>query len=633
MISPSWAVGLCSILWPSYSGAVPTTPSPSSSASSPTTSFNVVMDAPANAYLWVPQRDWQNFQQQGVLFNTNPFRRDIGEFGLELETSVGEQFSNGDTVIVELALGPHTIRSESHLSTYGVFFSQVRRYQSVEDREQANEAGWTVNDRFNTSWNQFGAISGQANYGVAEMRQMDQRYLNGVAADHFTRALLHYLTGPSSILDANLRQSFRRLIGWGEEQGQAQLLPAVTNPLSMDSIVVQYLSSLEADIRLARYGIREGNLANGPCPALIRTIAAHLGVGPSLWGRDEDQAAEIPGSCENAVSVYCRQQAQAQDGLCEAVKESEQTDVETCNYFKSLEVKLTMGNGLWGFDGAGTVDDIVIEFGGHNHQTILKHPSHGDEATISVDLEKAFGSKQVLVEAVKSFQLYSVQDEQKNPDSWEIGGLYIYGTCVESSRRVVIKKYDNVYDWFNRFGDMNPEYGSSHFNGHVALGDWQWETPDDKTKTIAVMPPGQPHACTTFKSLEAYLELGKGVYQGSGAGTNDEIMLDFSDSAFTPSNILLMSSPSRGDSVTKPIELESVFGKSVLSPKDVRQVAVYSREGTSHWADPWEVATHCEGSSKTAEVTKWRDIYQWFDRFEGPSTLSGELSLRDWHWA
>lgn len=194
--------------------------------------------------------------------------------------------------------------------------------------------------------------------------------------------------------------------------------------LSMDSIVVQYLSSLEADLRLARYGIREGNLANGPCPALIRTIAAHLGVGPSLWGRDEDQATEIPGSCENAVSVYCRQQAQAQDGLCEAVKESEQTDVETCNYFKSLEVKLTMGNGLWGFDGAGTVDDIVIEFGGHNHQTILRHPSHGDEATISVDLEKAFGSKQVLVEAVKSFQLYSVQDEQKNPDSWEIGGMF-----------------------------------------------------------------------------------------------------------------------------------------------------------------------------------------------------------------
>lgn len=170
-------------------------------------------------------------------------------------------------------------------------------------------------------------------------------------------------------------------------------------------------------------------------------------------------------------------------------------------------------------------------------------------------------------------------------------GLYIYGTCVESSRRVVVKKYDNVYDWFNRFGDMNPEYGSSHFNGHVALGDWQWETPDDETKTIAVMPPGQPHACTKFKSLEAYLELGEGVYQGSGAGTNDEIMLDFSDSAFTPSNILLMSSPSRGDSVTKPIELESVFGKSVLSPKDVRQVAVYSREGTSHWADPWEVAS------------------------------------------
>lgn len=206
---------------------------------------------------------------------------------------------------------------------------------------------------------------------------------------------------------------------------------------------------------------------------------------------------------------------------------------------------------------------------------------------------------------------------------------------------------------------MNPEYGSSHFNGHIALGDWQWETPDDKTKTIAVMPPGQPHACTRFKSLEAYLELGKGVYQGSGAGTNDEIMLDFSDSAFTPSDILLMSSPSRGDSVTKIVELESVFGKSVLSPKDIRQVAVNSREGTSHWADPWEVASmfapsfynrcamliqgfsvlafkliaHCEGSAKTAEVTKWRDIYQWFDRFEGPSTLSGELSLKDWYWA
>ncbi|EFY89457.1 hypothetical protein MAC_04476 [Metarhizium acridum CQMa 102] len=604
MIYMGWAVGLCSILWPNYAGAVPATPSPSSSASSPTTSFNVVMDEPANGYLWVPQRDWENFQRQGVLFNTNALRTQIGEFGLELETSVNDLFSNGDTVIVELALGPHIIRSDSHshLSAYGVFFSQVRRYQAVEDREQANEAGWTVNDGYNSQWNQFGAISGQTNYGVPEMRQMDQRYLNSVAADHFTRALLHFLTGPSSILNENLRQTFRRLIGWGEEEGRAQLLPAVTNPLSMDSIVVHYLSSLEANLRLARYGINEDNLANGECPALIRAMAAHLGLGPSLWGRAKVQATEIPGSCENAVSVYCRQQTQ--DGLCEAVQQAEQTDVETCNYFKSLEVKLTLGNGVWGFDGAGTVDDIVIEFGKHDHQTILKHPSRGDEATISVDLEKAFGSKEVLVEAVKSFKLYSVQDQQKNPDSWEIGGLYIYGTCVESSRRAIIKKYDNVYDWFNRFGDINPEYGSSHFNGHIDLGDWQWETPDEKTKTIAVMPPGQPSACSKFKSLEAYLELGKGVYSGSGAGTNDDIMLDFSDDSFNPSDILLMSSPSRGDSVTKPVDLKSVFGKSVVSPKDIRQVSVYSEQGTSHWADPWEIARHPPGEVVMVQEAK-----------------------------
>lgn len=47
----------------------------------------------------------------------------------------------------------------------------------------------------------------------------------------------------------------------------------------------------------------------------------------------------------------------------------------------------------------------------------------------------------------------------------------------------------------------------------------------------------------------------------------------------------------------------------------------------------FELRAKCEGSSRSVVVTKWRNIDKWFDRFEGPSALSGDLSLKDWHWA
>ncbi|KAK9443463.1 heat-labile enterotoxin IIB, A chain [Metarhizium brunneum] len=349
-------------------------------------------------------------------------------------------------------------------------------------------------------------------------------------------------------------------------------------------------------------------------------MATKLGVDPTTWGYAGKNTCE-----KQESSQYCTRPEQG----------GWHPGPETCDYFKSLEVKLFLGNGISGFDGAGTFDDLVIEFG-NSHQTILVHPSKGEESTKPIDLEKAFGLKRVKVEDIKSFKVYSVRDERTNPDSWEIGGISITATCDESSRKVITNKYDDIYDWFNRFGDITGNE-PSHFTGSIAVSDWKWQHPDEKTDTIAVMPIGQSNACTKFKSMEAHLELGSGI-SALTAGTNDELVLDFSNEMFPKHVILLATAPSHGDVIDKTLDLQNEFGSSPVSAQDVRQVMLYSREGKSHWADPWQVATFelrakCEGSSRSVVVTKWRNIDKWFDRFEGPSALSGDLSLKDWHWA
>lgn len=148
--------------------------------------------------------------------------------------------------------------------------------------------------------------------------------------------------------------------------------------------------------------------ANGQCSELIDTMATKLGVDPTTWGYAGKNTCE-----KQESSQYCTRPEQG----------GWHPGPETCDYFKSLEVKLFLGNGISGFDGAGTFDDLVIEFG-NSHQTILVHPSKGEESTKPIDLEKAFGLKRVKVEDVKSFKVYSVRDERTNPDSWEIGGMY-----------------------------------------------------------------------------------------------------------------------------------------------------------------------------------------------------------------
>ncbi|KAH0593711.1 hypothetical protein MHUMG1_08462 [Metarhizium humberi] len=349
--------------------------------------------------------------------------------------------------------------------------------------------------------------------------------------------------------------------------------------------------------------------ANGQCSELIDTMATKLGVDPTTWGYAGKNTCE-----KQESSQYCTRPEQG----------GWHPGPETCDYFKSLEVKLFLGNGISGFDGAGTFDDLVIEFG-NSHQTILVHPSKGEESTKPIDLEKAFGLKRVKVEDVKSFKVYSHRI-----------GISITATCDESSRKVITNKYDDIYDWFNRFGDITGNE-PSHFTGSIAVSDWKWQHPDEKTDTIAVMPIGQSNACTKFKSMEAHLELGSGI-SALTAGTNDELVLDFSNEMFPKHVILLATAPSHGDVIDKTLDLQNEFGSSPVSALDVRQVMLYSREGKSHWADPWKVATFelrakCEGSSRSVVVTKWRNIDKWFDRFEGPSALSGDLSLKDWHWA
>lgn len=109
------------------------------------------------------------------------------------------------------------------------------------------------------------------------------------------------------------------------------------------------------------------------------------------------------------------------------------------------------------------------------------------------------------------------------------------------------------------------------------------------------MPIGQSNACTKFKSMEAHLELGSGI-SALTAGTNDELVLDFSNEMFPKHVILLATAPSHGDVIDKTLDLQNEFGSSPVSAQDVRQVMLYSREGKSHWADPWQVASMCTPS-------------------------------------
>lgn len=78
---------------------------------------------------------------------------------------------------------------------------------------------------------------------------------------------------------------------------------------------------------------------------------------------------------------------------------------------------MQLGSGVQWFDGAGTYDNIVIDFGEGNTTTLAKHPSRNFDEKRPINLIEAFGSESVPIEDIKGFQLYSKEGQRHNSDS------------------------------------------------------------------------------------------------------------------------------------------------------------------------------------------------------------------------
>ncbi|ODA77299.1 hypothetical protein RJ55_06926 [Drechmeria coniospora] len=282
--------------------------------------------------------------------------------------------------------------------------------------------------------------------------------------------------------------------------------------------------------------------------------------------------------------------------------------IEDCRYFRKLSIHLHIGNGISG----GSDDEIVMDIG---KQTLLlaTSPDRGFENVKSVNIKKAFGVRNVRVSDVKHFTLYSRSHAGSNPDYWELGGVSFKGICSGSGRVAVIDKWSSLYEWLDR--DMQATGGKTptKLKKSIAPHDWQWETEDSKTKTLAVQPPGEPWACTRFKSLEVRLELGSNI---AGSGTYDNIVIDVGKSTTS-----LAEAPSGGANERRMIDLKKAFGSRAPEVSDITKFTLRSVEGWEHPdADPWEVKM----------LNKYANIYKWVNR---PETYERDLHIGDWKWA
>ncbi|KYK54417.1 hypothetical protein DCS_06375 [Drechmeria coniospora] len=357
-----------------------------------------------------------------------------------------------------------------------------------------------------------------------------------------------------------------------------------------------------------------GQFGVASCAAVLATLVAHhkhekrslvnslRGSRQAFKGRDCDRAREIAMRTPRPPML---------------------AGIEDCRYFRKLSIHLHIGNGISG----GSDDEIVMDIG---KQTLLlaTSPDRGFENVKSVNIKKAFGVRNVRVSDVKHFTLYSRSHAGSNPDYWELGGVSFKGICSGSGRVAVIDKWSSLYEWLDR--DMQATGGKTptKLKKSIAPHDWQWETEDSKTKTLAVQPPGEPWACTRFKSLEVRLELGSNI---AGSGTYDNIVIDVGKSTTS-----LTEAPSGGANERRMIDLKKAFGSRAPEVSDITKFTLRSVEGWEHPdADPWEVKSitftgHCSGSSRKAVLNKYANIYKWVNR---PETYERDLHIGDWKWA
>ncbi|PHH74107.1 hypothetical protein CDD80_3308 [Ophiocordyceps camponoti-rufipedis] len=257
-----------------------------------------------------------------------------------------------------------------------------------------------------------------------------------------------------------------------------------------------------------------------------------------------------------------------------------------CSHFSQLRFGLKLAsNSLAG----GTYDDIMLAIG-FGTMTLAEHPSKYFDEEIPVDLEAAFGSSVVAVQDIRHFAVFSVPGQRSIADEWIIESLSLTGLCAGSHRLAQVRI--DVNEGFSRWGDDGDK---THYNGRIDINDWRWLSPDAETLTVAVQPPGQPHACTHLESLQVRLMLGSWW----GQGTWDKIYMDMGP-GFLPGSgrLLLATEPSAGFDETIEVNLKQAFGSETVAisrilpdPTLIRLYSALSRDDRkSDEPDGWRLS-------------------------------------------
>ncbi|PHH85365.1 hypothetical protein CDD83_539 [Cordyceps sp. RAO-2017] len=119
-----------------------------------------------------------------------------------------------------------------------------------------------------------------------------------------------------------------------------------------------------------------------------------------------------------------------------------------CSHLDRLEANLYMGNAISG----GSYDDLFLRFDGGTGREfgIAEQPARGSDYAATVNVTEAFGSPVVPVKDLRGFSIISRTHDGNSEDQWELGTLYFHGRCAGSKKKVVIDKFDNVYEWHDR---------------------------------------------------------------------------------------------------------------------------------------------------------------------------------------
>ncbi|RDA89946.1 hypothetical protein CP533_0282 [Ophiocordyceps camponoti-saundersi (nom. inval.)] len=286
--------------------------------------------------------------------------------------------------------------------------------------------------------------------------------------------------------------------------------------------------------------------------------------------------------------------------------------IENCVELDSLQVRIELSSDVvYGWEGAGTNDDIFIKVGG---QTILllNSPWKGSVADQPVDLVKAFGNDAIDFKNFTQFSLFPRRSETMPPggDPFKLKGSvrpppYLFSTvkdiltgligliftarCVgDPHREVIVDKYSAVNQ------DIYRMRWPSKYDGQIALKDWHYSPFDTKAQTLAVSPPGILDFCSHLKALEVKLTL-DGLWQSwFSGGTSDNVYLSIGmENKPGRGSILLAQSPSAGQEFTADFDLYKFFGqKTVPVSAILSYVDVYATPGSgqsANYTDGWQI--------------------------------------------